>query len=131
MSDDFTLDASQIKEFQKDLDKFQKRSNSGLKKLTHKYALILQQRVRTNASGRPGPQQVTGDYVRSIQVDSDNVVYTDAAQARRLEFGFVGIDAMGRHYAQPPFPHWQPAFESTYPEFYDEVEQSIPGWWKG
>jgi hypothetical protein len=25
-------------------------------------------------------------------------VYTDAPQARRLEYGFVGVDSLGRHY---------------------------------
>jgi hypothetical protein len=34
---------------------------------------------------------------------------TDLPYGRRLEFGFTGTDSLGRNYAQPPFPHVQPA----------------------
>ena len=77
----------------------------------------LVEAVRTHASGRPGPQVVTGAYRNSIRIleqeaggdGSTFIVGTDAPQAARLEFGFVGVDALGRHYHQPPFPHWRPA----------------------
>jgi hypothetical protein len=26
-----------------------------------------------------------------------------------LELGFVGVDSLGRHYHQAPFPHFRPA----------------------
>lgn len=75
--------------------------------------------VRAHASGRPGPQVITGQYRASIRIvdsqdNADGSVYyvgTDAPQAARLEFGFVGVDAIGRHYHQPPFPHWRPALQ--------------------
>jgi hypothetical protein len=34
---------------------------------------------------------------------------TEEHQGARLEFGFTGVDSLGRHYTQPPFPHVQPA----------------------
>jgi hypothetical protein len=75
-------------------------------------------KVQSNASGRPGPEIVTGAYVdsfsTSVATAGDSVtgtVGTDAPQALRLEYGFVGTDSLGRRYNQPPFPHWRPAAE--------------------
>ncbi|MDX2999140.1 HK97 gp10 family phage protein [Streptomyces scabiei] len=75
-----------------------------------------QARIRGNASGRPGPNIITGAYRNSWQADTRRIPYgaictlgTRAPQGRRLEFGFTGIDSLGRHYNQPPFPHVQPA----------------------
>jgi hypothetical protein len=72
--------------------------------------------VRGKARGRPGPRAVTGDYNRSIVGESQiegtharGMIGTNAAQGRRLEFGFVGPDALGRVYNQPPFPHFGPS----------------------
>jgi hypothetical protein len=79
------------------------------------YGQLYQTRVRSGASGRPGPRAVTGDYRRSITLEMGLVdgfpaaiVGTISPQARRLEYGFVGADSLGRHYNQPPFPHWDP-----------------------
>jgi hypothetical protein len=73
-------------------------------------------RIRGNASGRPGPNVITGAYRNSWRSEHRRIPYgaectlgTDAPQGRRLEFGFVGVDSIGRHYNQPPFPHVQPA----------------------
>ncbi|HEX5566596.1 MAG TPA: HK97 gp10 family phage protein [Streptomyces sp.] len=74
-------------------------------------------RIRGNASGRPGPNVITGDYRRSWQVVARRIPYgaqvtvgTDRPQGRRLEFGFYDMtDSLGRHYFQPPFPHVSPA----------------------
>lgn len=74
-------------------------------------------RIRGHASGRPGPNVITDDYrgswqptpVRRLPHGAMCTLGTDRPQGRRLEFGFVGIDAIGRHYDQPPFPHVQPA----------------------
>lgn len=69
-------------------------------------------KVKANASGRPGPRRVTGNYKRSMSVEHigpfEDSIGTDAPQARRLEFGFVGEDSLGRTYNQPAFPHWEP-----------------------
>lgn len=75
-----------------------------------------QARIRGNASGRPGPNVITGAYRNSWQTSTQRLPYgaictigTNAPQGRRLEFGFVGADSLGRNYNQPPFPHVQPA----------------------
>jgi hypothetical protein len=71
-------------------------------------------RIRANASGRPGPRVITGNYRRSWSTRLVSgalavVVGTNAPQARRLEYGFSGTDSLGRRYNQPPFAHVEPA----------------------
>jgi hypothetical protein len=87
------------------------------RKVRH-FGMLLQTRVRANASGRPGPNAPTGDYRRSIahehQATGDHAtsyVGTNAPQGARLEFGFHGEDSLGRHYDQPPYPHFGPAVD--------------------
>ncbi|MFJ9420686.1 hypothetical protein [Streptomyces sp. NPDC101249] len=81
-------------------------------------------RIRGNASGRPGPNVITGNYrnsweaspIRRLKYGAMCTIGSNAPQARRLEFGFNGTDSLGRKYNQPPFPHVQPALpfiEST------------------
>lgn len=73
-------------------------------------------RIRGNASGRPGPNVVSGAYRNSWRPETKRLPYgavctigTDLPYGRRLEFGFTGTDSLGRYYDQPPFPHVQPA----------------------
>lgn len=82
----------------------------------------LREAVIRNASGRPGPNRVTGTYVNSITVRRRRMaggsvwsVGTDDPRARRLELGFHGTDSDGRVYNQPPYPHWLPAIEEVMP----------------
>jgi hypothetical protein len=73
--------------------------------------------IRANASGRPGPNVITGKYRASWEVVSRAIPYgaectigTNAPQGRRLEFGFWDMtDSIGRHFYQPPYPHVGPA----------------------
>ncbi|MGS2592123.1 HK97 gp10 family phage protein [Streptomyces hebeiensis] len=73
--------------------------------------------IRANASGRPGPNIITGQYwaswqtqTRAIPHGAQCTIGTDRPQGRRLEFGFFDMtDSLGRHYYQPPFPHVGPA----------------------
>lgn len=87
------------------------------------YGQLMMTRVQANASGRPGPNAPTGNYRRSIHVEFSQgsgliaMVGTNAPQGRRLEFGFVGVDSLGRHYNQPPFPHFGPAAREIEPQF--------------
>lgn len=89
------------------------RMNQALPKVVNSGAEALRAQIVSNASGRPGPNIVTGDYVASWQIAKlgigDRLVYTDAPQARRLENGFVGVDSLGRDFNQPPLPHVLPA----------------------
>lgn len=74
-------------------------------------------RIRGDASGRPGPNVITGKYRNSWKTVTKPLPHgalctigTNAPQGRRLEFGFYDMtDSLGRHYFQPPFPHVGPA----------------------
>ncbi|MFI0929625.1 hypothetical protein ACH4TP_37740 [Streptomyces sp. NPDC021012] len=75
-------------------------------------------RIRGNASGRPGPNVITGDYRNSWRAVTLRIPYgamctlgTNRPQGRRLEYGFYGTDSLGRTYAQPPFAHVGPAID--------------------
>ncbi|MFJ7422736.1 HK97 gp10 family phage protein [Streptomyces uncialis] len=88
------------------------------------YAMLLETRVKANASGRPGPNAPTGDYRRSwthevftAGVAVTAVVGTNKPQGRRLEYGFVGADSLGRVFNQQPYPHVGPAVEEIAPQF--------------
>lgn len=94
--------------------------------VVEKAATDLVALTQQNASGRPGPNAPTGDYRGSWRVeevdDADpsavsRSVGTDRAQANRLEYGFVGPDALGRVYDQPPYPHHGPAVDVIEPAF--------------
>jgi hypothetical protein len=101
-----------------------KKVGPALDKLVNHHGMLLRTRVMAKASGRPGPRAITGDYRRSWQHKhtgggsmSRSEVGTNAAQGRRLEYGFNGSDSLGRVYNQPPFPHARPAFDETAPGF--------------
>jgi len=92
-------------------------------------------KIRANASGRPGPNAPTGDYRRSWSRQTRQSarefsvsVGTNRPQARRLEFGFVGQDSLGRNYHQPPYPHVEPAIpliEEFFVRRMDEIARLI------
>lgn len=96
------------------------RVRAAASRAVHDIATHLEAQVKSRAAGRPGPRRQTGDYSRSIATvftvtpgGAEAWVGTNKAQGRRLEYGFVGRDAAGRTYAQPPYPHWQPAIRVT------------------
>ncbi|MDX2849292.1 HK97 gp10 family phage protein [Streptomyces sp. PA03-3a] len=98
------------------------------------YSMLLETRIKANASGRPGPNVITGDYRRSwtheVFIGGDmvtGVVGTNKPQARRLEYGFIGPDSLGRIYDQPPFPHVGPAVEALRPLFIEAMGQLADG----
>jgi hypothetical protein len=92
--------------------------------VTQSFGPRLVEAVRRHASGRPGPNVITGAYLASIYWSMDaqsglcNLnVTSDAPQAYRLEFGFTGTDATGRSFNQPPYPHFRPASDEMEEEF--------------
>jgi hypothetical protein len=98
------------------------------------YAMLLETQIKANAGGRPGPNVITGDYRRSwtheVHTAGDvvmGVVGTNKPQARRLEYGYIGPDSLGRIFAQPPFPHVGPAVESIRPLFTAALGQVADG----
>ncbi|MEU4028086.1 HK97 gp10 family phage protein [Streptomyces anulatus] len=100
--------------------------------ITRHHAMLLRVRIQRNASGRPGPNVITGQYRASWDVrmrtgggEVTAEVFSDAPQSRRLEYGFVGVDSLGRHYRQPPFPHVEPAFRQTQPAFIQALADGV------
>jgi len=97
--------------------------------VVREYAQLGLARVRVNASGRPGPRRVTGDYLRTMSIEYDGAtaatIGTNAVQARRLEFGFVGADSLGRVYNQAPLPHWRPMADWIEEPFTGAVARAI------
>lgn len=92
------------------------------------HAAMLETRIKRHASGRPGPNIISGDYRRSIQrqrIKGGWVVGTNQAQGRRLEYGFFGEDSMGRTYSQQPYPHFGPAVDETRPELLKDLRKTV------
>jgi hypothetical protein len=115
--------------------------------VTRKFGFLAQTKVRANMSGRSGaifhpegeedagppgeigPRAITGDLRRSVTVETAidgttvrAVAGSNEPQALRLELGFVGTDSLGRHYDQPPYPAWRPAYDDLTPKYRLEVE---------
>lgn len=99
------------------------------------YGQLLQTKVKARASGRPGPRAITGDYRRSISLEFglntagtySAEVGTNLPQGRRLEWGFWDqTDALGRHFFQPPFPHFEPAMDEIEPLFVAALTAVMP-----
>lgn len=95
-------------------------------------ATLLHALIVAHASGRPGPNVITGQYiaswkivVRPLAAGAVATVGTMKPQAKRLEFGFADTDSLGRVYNQPPFPHVQPALEAWRPGVPDAIGASI------
>lgn len=100
-------------------------------KITRHHAMLLETKVKANASGRPGPRVITGDYRRSWTTRrvllgmgvAGQTVGTNKPQGRRLEFGFYGADSLGRVYHQKPYPHLGPAVDTVKPLYHAAIAQ--------
>lgn len=100
-----------------------------------KWAIILVREIQKRAGGRPGPRVITGVYRASWRVEKKtsgfltrNVwisVVTSHPAAHRLEYGYIGIDSLGRRYHQPPFPHVRPAREAIAKPYQKDLERAI------
>lgn len=109
-------------------------------------AVELRTATQRNAHGRPGPHAVTSDYISSWrsgpfdESDRDRgpgeeiaaaSVYSDQAQAHRLEFGWTGTDSLGRHVEAPPYAHLGPAIDAVKPLYrqaMDAVQDTAVDW---
>lgn len=96
-------------------------------------ARLAKAMIQFNASGRPGPNIITGDYFDSWRTEPFGVpdgggaiVGTDRPQGQRLEFGFMNMyDSLGRFYRQPPFPHVEPAVNELSDEYADAFKDAL------
>jgi hypothetical protein len=55
------------------------------------------------------------------------IVGTNKPQGRRLEYGYVGPDSLGRVYDQPPYAHVGPAMETVRPLFVEALGRITDG----
>lgn len=96
-------------------------------------ARLLRALVMERASGRPGPNVITGQYRSSWKVEPFPVadgggaeVGTRAPQGRRLEFGFMNMyDRLGRFFQQPPYPHVEPAVNELSTQFEEAFKDAV------
>lgn len=116
------LDFTQVDIFKNDLTAAALRAPSESGRITKQYGDILMFAVRTNASGRPGPEPITGEYRSSIMNQysetgnkASSEVITYQPQGFRLEYGFYGTDSIGREADTAPYPHFMPALHSVSP----------------
>lgn len=96
-----------------------------LDRTVQQQARLLRALIMERASGRPGPNVISGDYRGSWKREPFPVpdgggaeVGTREPQGRRLEYGFYDMtDSIGRHFFQVPRPHVEPAVNELSPEF--------------
>lgn len=53
------------------------------------------------------------------------VVGTDVPYARRIEYGYVGKDSLGRNYNQPAQPYLRPAYDETRDAVVTEIGEAL------
>ncbi len=116
------------------LNQAEERSLDAAAQGTARGVLLGQSIVRGKASGRPGPRVRTGDFRRSIVGDSERrgstifgQIGTNAAQGRRLEYGFFGPDRLGRVYAQPPYAYMEPSVPEVRDAVVEQITAAIEG----
>lgn len=113
-----------------DLAKYNAATHKRIRQVVTVHGAILQRGVKARArqprSGPVGPEPriITGNYNRSINRRTTHTAHvsvatvgTNAPQGRRLEFGFNGVDSLGRNYDQPALPHFGPALDEVEPMF--------------
>lgn len=133
---EFIVDSRELGALAKDLKAYNLRAKRNVNKTMNKYVDRLRAEVVRNASGRPGPRMITGRYANSIKArrgrgaDSYSIlVWSDHPAARRLEYGFVGVDSLGRMYSQPPYPHFRPAVAKIEPKLHSAMAEVLARAW--
>jgi len=73
----------------------------------------------------------TGTYRRSIHVemqgDDTALVGTNLVYAKRLEYGFVGADSLGRVYNYSGKPHFRPNLDKNHDKYVRIYEEELYG----
>lgn len=77
------------------------------------------------AAAARAPRGATGKYVASIKSDARGNAGTSHPAANRLEFGFHGVDSLGRRYDQGPRAHWLPALKQIEQQYFDAVDHAV------
>ncbi|MFF6866641.1 HK97 gp10 family phage protein [Streptomyces ardesiacus] len=115
------------------LERSADRVGPEVRKTVKQQARLLKAMIKWNASGRPGPNIITGDYFDSwksvpfpVPDGGGAEIGTDRPQGRRLEFGFMNMyDSLGRFYQQPPFPHVEPAVNELSADYEAAFRQTL------
>lgn len=105
-----------------------------VKAVNREWVPRLRAALIAHSSGRPGPRIVTGEYNSNYVVEvADGGMAVEAGntspQSDRLEYGFVGVDSAGRHYHQPPYPHFRPTLEEVKIPYAFALAEAFPRWW--
>jgi hypothetical protein len=88
-------------------------------------AAAVVRHAQEHASGRPGPDVVSGTLRRGIQMGPIEAlgamgwqveVGPTVVYSRRIELGFHGVDSLGRSYDQPGYPFFEPGYREVEPE---------------
>lgn len=93
------------------LDSFGAELAGPLKRRALRQAALL-----VEADAKVLAPKVSGTLARSIHTevtDEEARIGTDVVYARRIEYGFVGADSLGRVYNQAPQPYLRPALHSN------------------
>lgn len=112
------------------LRELQQRANATLRidEAIESAAKKLRDRAVNHSQGRPGPNVITGQFrdawTYAHGADAAEVA-NGSVYAARLEFGFVGVDSLGRHYNQPPYPSLQPAVSESEDLLPDELRRVL------
>lgn len=104
-----------------------------LEAATRAAALPVLNQVRITVPEGGRTPYKTGTYRRSFAMETVErssercrvEIGTDAPQARRLEYGFVGPDKLGRVYNQAARPHIRPALDENRGAAVDEFRAAI------
>lgn len=128
MSPGFSLNISAFGQMSRDLQKI-----AGEVSKNERAAVKLAGQALANDVKKVAPYK-TGTYRRSIHVEMGTeglhpvaLVGTDVPYGRRLEFGFMGTDSLGRQYHQPPRPHWRPTWDNNLPKYQDIMMAALAG----
>lgn len=93
--------------------------------VVRKTAFDLEARIKANIQAQGLVD--TGNYLNSWQTEhgapGQATVYSAVVYGPRLNYGFHGVDALGRNYAQAARPHVEPAVDAVYPSFVAAMAQ--------
>lgn len=118
------LEWTGIPEFAAALDATIVRASVEARAAVAEVAAEVEKLAKQNASGRPGPNVVSGTLRRGIKHGPitpygvrgwQTQLGPTAIYSRRIELGFHGADSLGRVYNQGPFPYFTPAWNEVVP----------------
>lgn len=130
---EMSVDAAELVKLSSRMATMPRRVRRSIKKVNREARSMIEEALYRHASGRPGPNVITGEYRSSfytelLESNEDEFVIlagNDSPQAARLEYGFFGVDSLGRNYAQPAFPHMRPALYEAQLWYRDAVLQAV------